>query len=407
MNINTPPKDFTTLFLDMNSFFASVEQQVRPELRGKPIGVAPFVGDSGCIIAASYEAKRRGVSISRIGEAKKLCPDLQIVEARPALYMIYHKEIRRVIESFTPYFQAMSIDEFVIRLTPREQSREAALALGRELKKAIRERVGDYLSCSVGIGPSKFLAKMAGERMKPDGLTVVELSGLEKFYSEIGLRDITGINFRMEIFLKNFSIDSPLSFFKLSLPRLREILNHPGRLWYFRLRGYEVDDQTSSCKTVGHSHVLEPEFRTTRGAKMVIRKMVLKTGYRLRKEGFWAGGVSVIVRFLNGTEFHLSKRVASFCDDHTLTEQIENLLTKCVWSRPIYVAISTFNLTRNCGEQISLFGEIRKQRDLSAVMDKINDEMGAGTLYPASMKGAVESAPDRIPFGQPRYEIIN
>jgi hypothetical protein len=94
------PKDYQTLFLVMNSFFASVEQQVRPDLRGRPIGVTPYTGDSGCIIASSYEAKKMGVKICRVGEAKKICPQIKIIESRPALYMIYHKEIRKVIESF-------------------------------------------------------------------------------------------------------------------------------------------------------------------------------------------------------------------------------------------------------------------------------------------------------------------
>jgi DNA polymerase-4 len=250
MSITNQPKDYSVLFLDMNSFFASVEQQVQPTLRGKPIGVAPFVGDSGCIIAASREAKERGVKIYRISEAKKNCPELQIVESRPALYMIYHKEIRKVIESFTPYFEALSIDEFAIKMTPRDQNLESAKKMALCLKAAIRERVGDYLTCSIGIGPNAFLAKMAGERQKPDGLTIVTLNQLENFYRELKLQDLVGINWRMEIQLQNLGIYTPLQFFKISLPDLVAKLNHAGRLWYFRLRGHEVDDHIIKSKTI-------------------------------------------------------------------------------------------------------------------------------------------------------------
>ena len=110
-----------------------------------------------------------------------------------------------------------------------------------------------------------FLAKMAGERQKPDGLTVVTLSELEGFDSQLKLQDLVGINWRMEMVLQNFGIDTPLQFLKISLGELVAKMNHAGRLWYFRLRGHEVDDHIVKSKTIGHSHVLPPEFRARRG----------------------------------------------------------------------------------------------------------------------------------------------
>lgn len=408
MDFNASPKDFQVLFLDMNSFFATVEQQVQPTLRGIPIGVAPYTGNSGCIIAASREAKEWGVKICRVGEAKKLCPKIKILEARPALYMIYHKEIRRVIESFTPYFEALSIDEFKIRLTPRDQNCKSAMELGVKIKQRIRDEVGDYLSCSVGVGPSGFLAKMAGERKKPDGLTVVTLKELKNFYSGLALMDITGINWRTEAHLNKFGIYSPLEFYNSSLSRLREMLNHPGRLWYYRLRGYEVDEYISKTKTIGHSHVLAPELRSRNGALSVIEKLIVKIGYRLRRDKLWAGGVVISLHFLDRGGFSLSRRVPYFSDNKTLSTVVADLVKNCRWqSRPIYVSISTFNLSPMLGDQISIFSDIEKSRRISKALDQINDEYGANTILPASMYGAEKSAPDRIPFGRPRYEILH
>ena len=405
-NLNTPPKDYQALFLDMNSFFASVEQQVQPPLRGKPVGIAPFAGDSGCIIAASREAKARGVKIGRVGEMKKLCPDIKIVESRPALYMIYHKEIKKVIESFTPYFEPLSIDEFVLHLTPREQSYEAAIKLGKDLKAAIRERVGDYLTCSVGIGPSRFLAKMAGERKKPDGLTVVRLSDLSRFYADLSLLDITGINYRLESQLNFFKIYSPTDLYNCSLARLRQTLNHPGRLWYYRLRGFEVDDSIVGSKTIGHSHVLPPELRSRQGAESVIRKLIFKASRRLREEKYQATGVSVAVNFWGSESFAQGKKVAAFCDTQSFSNHVFDLLKKCRWvGRPSYVSVASFGLVRLAGEQVSLLSEIEKQKTISKTIDLINDEFGASTIFPASMFAARDSAPDRISFGRPRYEI--
>lgn len=406
MSIGYKPKDYTTLFLDMNSFFASVEQQVRPELRGQPVGVAPYIGSSGCIIAASYEAKAQGIKISRVGDAKKICPQIKILEARPALYMLYHKEIKKVLEKFTPYFQPLSIDEFAIRLTPQDQGLERSVALARKIKQAIFAEVGDYMRCSIGIGPSVFLAKMAGERQKPDGLTVVTLKELEKFYSGLKLTDLVGINWRLESRLKNFGINSPIDLFKKPVGELVRVLNHPGRLWYFRLRGFEVDDFVIKNKTIGHSHVLSPEFRTKEAALSVLRKLVFKVGYRIRKEKYQAGGVSVVINFLNQESFHLSKKFPPFCDDNTFRQYVYSLLKNCPWrGRPILIAVSAFNLIKPTGDQISIFDDVEKSKEISKAMDDLNDQYGADTVFPASMFQGLGSAPDRIPFGMPRHDI--
>lgn len=411
MSIVIPPKDFSVLFLDMNSFFASVEQQVEPTLRGRSIGVAPYIGDSGCIISASKEAKVFGIKIARVGEAKKICPQIKIIEARPALYMDYHKKIRQIIESCTPYFEAMSIDEFAIHLTPRDQNYEGSVKMAEELKRKIRGEVGDYLTCSIGIGPSVFLAKMAGERHKPDGLSVVRLSELEKFYTSLSLRDLTGINWRMEMQLKNLGIDSPADLYKMPMGEMIRLLKHWGRMWYFRLRGHEVDDVMilPNRRTIGHSHVLEPEFRTKEGALGVLKKLIAKSGYRLRKEGYCAGGVSICINFINKTGFHQSKKFAEFHDDASFWKNTSVLLKNCGWqSRPILIAVSAFNLSKSTGgRQMALFDDIEKSRAVSEALDQINDEFGTNTVLTASTFQAKDSAPDRISFGRPRYDIIH
>ncbi|MEI7792046.1 MAG: DNA polymerase IV [Candidatus Berkelbacteria bacterium] len=408
MSITTEPKDYSVLFLDMNSFFASVEQQVQPTLRGRPIGVAPYIGRTGCIIAASYEAKQMGVKICQVGEAKKICPQIAIIEAQPSLYMIYHKKIKKVIESFTPYFEAKSVDEFAIHLTPMDQNREKATELALKMKKAIAEEVGDYLKCSIGIAPSVFLAKMASELKKPDGLTVLELKDLDNFYHSLKLQDLTGINWRTEASLQRFKINSPADFYGKSLEELVRLLKHMGRLWYFRLRGYEVDDHVVKSKTIGHSHVLAPEFRTKDGATAILRKLIFKAGYRLRKEGYCAGGISLMINFLDGQSFSVSRRFSVFSDNQSFLQNTYELLKDCPWrGRPILVAVSSFDLQRKTSEQISIFADLEKSKSLSLVLDKINDEFGAETVFPASMHTAKDSAPDRIPFGKPRYDILH
>ncbi len=409
MAITGQPKDFQILFLDMNSFFASVEQQVRPELRNQPVGVAPYTGDSGCIIAASYEAKRRGVKICRISEAKKIIPEIKIIQARPSLYMIYHKEIRNALEKFTPYFEAKSIDEFAIKLTPLDQNTTSSQELAQEIKSAIREKVGDYLSCSVGVGPSVFLAKMAAESKKPDGLTILKLSELEDFYSKLKLTDLTGINLRMAACLNNIGIKTPSNLYESQLATLNGKLGHIGRLWYYRLRGYEVDEHAQKTKTIGHSHVLAPEFRDKNSSLMVLRKLVFKAGQRMRRENYLASGVYLNIGFVGHQSFGQSVRsTETFSDNQTFWQKVLNITKKCSWqAKPMYLAVGAFGLKKNTGKQISAFTEIEKRERLAESLDQINDEYGSETVIPASMLGSDGAAPDRIPFGRPRYEILH
>jgi len=407
MGINEKPKDYQVLFLDMNSFFASVEQQVQPTLRGIPIGIAPYVGGTGCIIAASQEAKNLGIKCGcLVREARKLYRDIKIIEARPALYMIYHKEIKKNIERFTPHYQTLSIDEFAITLTSYEQNYKTAVDLGQGIKDKICLDVGDFLTCSVGIGPNRFLAKMAGEREKPDGLTIVQLNKLEEFYSQIKLLDISGINYALESKLLASGIQTPLDFYHADIPRLRSILNHSGRLWYYRLRGFEVDNYKTSTKTVGHSHVLAPEYRSPAGAKAVLKKLIYKAASRLRANGFLAGGIFVAISFYDRPTFKKSRRVSPFCDTRSFITQTFEMLRDCQWhNSPSYVSVSAFNLSSSKNIQLSILPEVEKSRKISQAMDKIDDQFGVGFIHPASVFTARDSAPDRISFGRPRYDI--
>jgi len=395
----------------MDSFFASVEQQVQPPLRGKPVGVAPYTGNTGCIIAASKEAKKLGIKTGfGVGEAKAKCPQIQIIEARPALYLIYHQEIKKVLKKFSPFYEPLSIDEFIIKLSPSEQNYQKSSELGLKIKKEITQKVGDFLTCSVGIGPNRFLAKMAAESKKPDGFSVLKLKDLENFYRSLkDLTDLTGINYRLKKRLNEFRIFTPLELFRKRQAELVRILNHWGKLWYFRLRGYEVDDFNSQTKSIGHSHVLPPDFRNQKSAEAVIRKLIFKTGNRLRRKKLIASGIYVSIHFMDKTTFSLSKKVAPFDDNLSFTKNVFKVLEECSWNaKPIIVSVGVFALNSNYkNHQISIFPEIEKLRKMSKALDCLNDKYGMETIFPASMYLAKKAAPDRIPFGKPRYEIIS
>jgi len=420
---NQKPKDYQKLFLDMDSFFASVEQQVNPQYRKKPVGIAPYTGNTGCVISASKEAKKLGIKTGTlVGEAKQRCPNLVILESRPALYHLYHQEIIKALYDLSPFLKILSIDEMTIRLTKGEQGYRCALKIALEIKNKIKEKVGDFLTCSVGVGPNQFLAKVAAESKKPDGLAIVELSRLTEFYRNLRLLDLPGININMERILNYFGIKTALDFYKTDIMRLKAILHHPGKVWYFRLRGYEIDEVETKIGSLGHSFVLPPQYRNKQATEKVIIKLATKIGYRLRAAKLSAAALSLSIKF-EGNYARVFCKMPSTSNSHEIIRYALHLFSKIYPvksdkvgppkaefhrvkfnSTPFFVYLNSFNLKPH-QKQRSFFPQTQKLSDLSQAMDKINDKYGAGTITPASLQDAEDAAPDRIPFGKPRYEI--
>lgn len=409
MEYRPRPQNYANLFLDMNAFFASCEQQVQPTLRGRPIAVTPYTGPTGCVIAKSYQAKDFGIQTGDlIKDARTLCPELEVIESRPALYTFYHKEIIKMLERHSPFVTPLSIDEFVIKLKSHLRARLPAIRIAQNIKQDIRQNVGDYLKCSIGIGANKFLAKVAAESKKPDGLTVVALSELEPFYRRLDLLDIPGINWRLQRQLNARGIYTALDLYQRSMTQLRRAFGHPGKVWWLRLRGYEVDDLKIPVKTIGHSHVLAPKFRSREAARKILVKLVKKAGTRLRRAKLSARGVAVGIGFWQTGWFHQLRRCDQFNDNQSFIKNALAIFNQCRFpGRPMMVAVSAVNLVRPRGAQINIFPEIEKSRRASRAADKICDKFGPEAIYPASMLGIDTAAPDRIPFGQPRYEIDN
>lgn len=408
MNITQKPTDFQYLFLDMNSFFASVEKQVKPKLRTRPIGVTPHTGDTGCIIAACYQAKDFGVKTGdKVGQAKKICPEIKIVEARPALYMIYHREIKKVVESFSPFYQTLSVDEFIIRLDQDEQNKKVALKLGQKIKDKITTEVGDFLTCSVGVGPNNLLSKMAAESKKPDGLTILELKNLKKFYNKLKLTDIPGIAQKTQKKLNKIGIDNPSKLYQADLNFLKNNLGVVGRSWFFKLRGYQLNRRQQINRSIGHSSVLAPKDRTKKKAQLIVKRLAHKVGERLRKNDFWAEGVGLSISFLGGNySFKKGRKVAPFRDNNTLNNNLKEISKKCSWQgTPLKVGVRVFNLTRSSNSQLNLFKDIHQIEKISQVVDQINSKFGDQTISSAAAFEVKNRAPNRISFNKPDYEI--
>ncbi len=248
------------LFLDLNSYFASVEQQENPELRGRPVAVVPVEADTSFIIAASYEAKAFGVKTgTMIRDAKAMCPGIRLIKGNHSLYSAYHGRVLEAVETVLPIEEVCSIDEMRFRLLGEERTPAIAMELAIRIKKAIRERVGEAMSCSVGIAPNPFLSKVATELQKPDGLVVLQHSDLPGRLHSLKLTDFPGINKRMAARLNGagiFTTEQMCAADKFEM--LQAFGSIIGERWWYALRGFDLTPEVHDRKSLGHSHVLAP-----------------------------------------------------------------------------------------------------------------------------------------------------
>jgi len=160
------------LVLDLNSFFASCEQQEDPDLRDRPLIVVPTMAETTCAIAASYPAKALGIKTGTLVQ-RRLCPHLKLVQANHKLYVGYHHRILNAIDKHIPVEDVLSIDEVACRLDEVQEQPVVARKLARDIKHEIQTQVGACLTSSIGISANKLLAKLASNMHKPDGLVIL------------------------------------------------------------------------------------------------------------------------------------------------------------------------------------------------------------------------------------------
>lgn len=405
--INMPLRN---LFLDFNAFFASCEQQQYPHLRGKPVAVVPVKADTTCCIAASYEAKKYGIKTGTpVYEAKKICPDLQIVPARHRIYIEYHDRLIEAIESCIPIDKVYSIDEVSCTLIGKQQEPENAIALAKKIKETIYKNVGGYLRCSIGLAPNQYLAKTATDMQKPDGLVVIQEKDLPDILFSLKLNDLVGIGRRMEPRLRKFGIDTVEKLCKASKSTLRKIWGGiEGERMYMQLRGEAVKRPPTHRTTVGHSHVMSPEFRNKNGAYAVLHRLLQKAAVRLRYMHYTAGTMSIKVKYLNGKKW---RNEISFPHTQNTLSFIEAF--EKMWSfypetreKPIAVAVTLYNLLPENQFTLSFFENYEKTKSLHSALDFLNKKYGYGAAYFAGSHEAVNSAPMRIAFTQiPNVEL--
>lgn len=392
------------LVVDFNSYFSSCEQQARPELRGKPVAVAPMLTDATCCIAASYEAKKFGVKTGTgVGDARMMCPGLIVVEARPELYVKLHEDLLEVIEACIHVERVMSIDEIGADLTGKLRERGRARELALKIKREIAARVGTELRCSIGIAPNHYLAKTASDMQKPDGLVFIEQEDLPHCLHRLALRDFCGIGRNMEQRLIEHGIRTSEQLCAATKEELRQVWGSvEGERMHQALRGEFVYRPPEQSSSVGHSHVLPPEERNEKDAFAVLNRLLQKAAMRLRKMGYYAGGMHVSVRHVKQSRWSEECR---FTETQDTVEFLRAL--RMLWERrpakcppPMKVGVTLFHLVEEHNRTPSLFDRTTARKDLNAGIDKINKLFGNNTVYFAGAHSARKSAPMRIAFSR-------
>ncbi len=394
---STPDAPLRWLFLDLNSYFASVEQQVDERLRGLPVAVVPVMTDSTCAIAASREAKKFGVKTgTMIGDAKRMCPELVLVLARHDLYVEFHHKIVTEVERHFPVHAVCSIDEMALMLDPPRQPLDKALDLARRIKTGLRKNVGEVTTCSIGIASNRFLGKVASDLKKPDGLEVIHMRDMPGRLLHLELRDLPGIGRNMELRLHQAKIFTFQDLWDASTQVLHSVWGGVGgdRFW-LQLHGGELDDVPTERRTIGHSHVLAPEFRTPQQAAIVARRLLLKAASRLRRMKHRATEMSLSVRAEGRErargEAHL--RFPAVSDSFALAALMEKLWLRCLrqtgWSRVLKISVTLHGLeSESAPQQLELFPDLgspvsaskdRRER-LSQIMDDLNQRYGRDSI---------------------------
>ncbi|MFA6249932.1 MAG: DNA polymerase IV [Candidatus Shapirobacteria bacterium] len=391
------------MFIDLNSCFASIEQQANPLLRGRPIAVAAYDSPRGCILAPSVEAKKLGIKVGmRVADGQLICPGLLVLTPDPHKYRAVHRQLRAILGQYTTQFVAKSVDEFVLNLEGFPAFRRGLFTVGQEIKSRIRSEIGDWLTVSIGLAPNRFLAKTASNLKKPDGLEEINISNFKQIYARLSLTDLTGIDKNLAARLNLVGIHTVLDFFGSSLSRLKSAFRSVcGYYWYLRLRGWEIDDVEFGRKSFGHMYSLPRPLVTKAELSPILAKLVEKTCYRLRQKGYHTRGLHLAVLYRDHSFWHQGMATqATLFSSADIYKLALRILSRSPYLKPVAnLSVSCFNLVKSQSVQFDLFDTVAPKLRLTQALDNINTIYGNFVITPAVMLGTGDQVLDRIGFG--------
>ncbi|HXK97791.1 MAG TPA: DNA polymerase IV [Limnochordia bacterium] len=378
----------TILHVDMDAFYAAVEQLDHPEYRGKPL-IIGGTKDSvrGVVSTCSYEARKYGVrSAMPIKRAVALCPHGIFIPGRMHRYQEVSRQIHAVFQDFSPLVESISIDEAFLDMTGCEHFYPSLEAMGRAVKDRIKNETG--LTCSVGIGPNKFLAKLASEWQKPDGLTIIYPDQVDAFLLNLPVGKIWGVGVKSKEALKKLGINTVRDLREKSLDWLQQNLGPSfGTHLYNLCRGIDSREVTpySEAKSISQEITFDHDYEDEEFLRSQLAAMAEKVGYRLRREKLYARTVTIKVRYGDFSTITRSQTLDyAVCDDDSLFN-IGWKLLQTVKKAPVrLLGIGAHNLVHN--QQMSLFDNTVETNKLAEVMDQINQKYGKAITKGRTLK---------------------
>ena len=397
------------MHIDLNSAFATAEQQARPMLRGKPIAIVNRRTDTTAIVTASYEAKALGVKVGmKLREARIYAPDIIALESDPPKYRYIYHRLLDIMREYSAHVTMKSIDEGVIdfhHATSLVRDREL-VEIGMEIKQRLKDEIGVWMRCNVGISTNRFLAKTAAGLHKPDGLDVITHENIREVLGKLKLTDLTGIAYHNEKRLNAVGIMTPLEFLDADPVTLEKIVfkSIVGSQWHQRLRGHEVDDREFDIKRVGRQYVLEKFDLSYDEIVKRLHHLCESVGSRLRSQDKSARGIYVYAKTRDRGYWHSSFMAASpFYTDQTIFELAKKLFAKAP-DELKEIGIHCYELQTLEQDQVSLFQDsLVRERMVTDAIDDINARYGDRTIHSADTLLTGIYIKQKIPFGSTRY----
>lgn len=386
--------------LDINSCFATVEQQANPLLRDKPVVVAAYTTNSGCILAASVTAKKLGIKTGmRVMDARLIYPKVVVLPPDPPKYRFIHNKIKKILKDYSTRVIPKSIDEFVFHLDLPSEAGPRRVSM--DIKERIKKEVGEYITVSIGISTNRYLAKVASNLQKPDGLSGINKDNIKEIFSKLKLTDLTGIKKGNSKRLNLFGIKTASDFLEAPVSKLKLAFGGIGGLyWYLRLHGVEIDDFKSKRGCLGNSFAPPPNKANM--TLPILSKLSEKTGLRLRNANLKASGVHLFLQDRDGNSWHMGKKLnRDIFNSNDIYKEMNNLLNVSPIKNNLrHIAISTFNLKSKNSLQLEIFSDEIKKTNLTKATDIINNKWGLYTIHSARMITDPTIVQDRISFGQ-------
>jgi len=388
----------TIMHVDMNAFFASVEQQANPHLQGKPVMVCGDPTKRTTVATASYEARPFGVKAGMsLYEAQKRCPQGIFIQGNPDKYVYTSIKIVSIFTQFTPLVEVFSIDEAFLDLTGTERLFGSPIRIAQTIKQKIRQQFG--LTCSIGIGPNKLIAKLASGMEKPDGLVVIKKEDVPQVLEKLPVSELTGIGKKTEEALGRLGIKSCGQLGRFPEDILVRLFGVFGRNLHFM--GLGIDNSPvlpyfyqEKTKSMGHTLTLQEDTKDIAVIKRHLLQLSEQVGRRLRAEKYQGRTVALTLRYSNFYTFTKRRTIERHIDDGYEIYRVALSILETVNLSGYavrLVGVSVSNLIKNI-RQLSLLEEVQKREKLLGALDQINDRYGEFKIMRATLLQRTDQA---------------